>query len=42
MISRDGACSTAAVSDSVAHEVDKLELTLGCGPCLPSPSKPLK
>lgn len=34
MISRDGACSTAAVSDQVAHEIDKLELTLGSGPCL--------
>ena len=34
MISRDGACSTAAVSDPVAHKIDKLELALGCGPCL--------
>jgi hypothetical protein len=34
MISRDGACSTAAVSDPVAHKIDKLELALGSGPCL--------
>ncbi len=34
MVSRDGACSTAAVSDSIAHKIDKLELALGCGPCL--------
>jgi transcriptional regulator with GAF, ATPase, and Fis domain len=34
MISRDGACRTAAVSDSVAHQIDKFELALGCGPCL--------
>ena len=34
MISRDGARSTAAASDSVAHAIDKLELALGCGPCL--------
>jgi ANTAR domain len=34
MICRDGACSTAAVSDSVAHKIDKLELALGSGPCL--------
>ena len=34
MISRDGACSTAAVSDRVAHQIDKLELSLGSGPCL--------
>ncbi|MBV9723116.1 MAG: GAF and ANTAR domain-containing protein [Mycobacterium sp.] len=34
MIRRDGAYSTAAVSDSVAHEIDKLELALGIGPCL--------
>jgi hypothetical protein len=34
MICRDGACSTAAVSDTVANEIDKLELALGIGPCL--------
>jgi ANTAR domain len=34
MICRDGACSTAAVSDSVAHKIDKLEQALGTGPCL--------
>jgi transcriptional regulator with GAF, ATPase, and Fis domain len=34
MISRDGAYSTVAVSDPVARKVDKLELALGCGPCL--------
>jgi ANTAR domain len=34
MISRDGACSTVAVSDPVAHKIDDLELALGCGPCL--------
>jgi transcriptional regulator with GAF, ATPase, and Fis domain len=34
MICRDGACSTAAVSDSVAHKIDKLEQALGTGPFL--------
>jgi transcriptional regulator with GAF, ATPase, and Fis domain len=34
MIGRAGACRTAAVSDSVAHTIDKLELALGGGPCL--------
>lgn len=34
MINRDGACNTAAVSDSVARKIDKLELALGSGPCL--------
>ena len=34
MISRDGTCSTVAVSDPVAHQLDRLELALGCGPCL--------
>ena len=34
MISRAGTCSTAAVSDPVAHKIDKLELALGSGPCL--------
>ena len=34
MISRDGACHTAAVSDPVAHQIDQFELALGCGPCL--------
>jgi ANTAR domain len=33
-ICRDGACSTAAVSDSVAHKIGKLEQALGTGPCL--------
>lgn len=32
MICRDGACSTAAVSDGVALKIDKLEQTLGKGP----------
>jgi hypothetical protein len=34
IINRDGACSTAAVSDSVAGQIDKLELALKSGPCL--------
>ena len=34
LISRDGACSTAAVSDPVAHKIDKLEQALASGPCL--------
>jgi hypothetical protein len=34
MIGRDGVYSTAAVSDPVAHQIDKLELALGSGPCL--------
>ena len=34
MISYDGACHTVAVSDPVAHRIDKFELALGCGPCL--------
>jgi hypothetical protein len=34
MINRAGTCSTAAVSDPVAHQIDKLELALGSGPCL--------
>lgn len=34
MLCRDGTCSTAAVSDSIAHQIDKLELALGDGPCL--------
>jgi hypothetical protein len=34
MISQDGACHTAAVSDRVADQIDKFELALGCGPCL--------
>lgn len=34
MIRRDAACSTVAVSDAVAHKIDKLELALDCGPCL--------
>jgi transcriptional regulator with GAF, ATPase, and Fis domain len=34
MICRDGVHSTAAVSDSIARQIDKLELALGSGPCL--------
>lgn len=34
MISRDGTCRTAAVSDDVARHVDRLELALGIGPCV--------
>jgi hypothetical protein len=34
MIRRDGACSTAAVSDPVAHKIDKFELALSYGPSL--------
>jgi transcriptional regulator with GAF, ATPase, and Fis domain len=34
MIGRDGTCSTAAVSDGVAHKIDRLERALGGGPCL--------
>lgn len=34
MICRDGVYRTAAVSDSIARKVDKLELALGSGPCL--------
>lgn len=34
MICRDGACRTAAVSDAVARQIDRLELALGMGPCL--------
>jgi hypothetical protein len=34
MICRDGVYSTAAVSDSIARQIDKLELALGSGPCL--------
>ena len=34
MICRDGACSTAAVSDPVARKIDELEQALGSGPCL--------
>ena len=34
MIRRDGTCRTAAVSDAVARQVDRLELALGIGPCL--------
>jgi transcriptional regulator with GAF, ATPase, and Fis domain len=34
MINRNGTCSTVAVSDSVARDIDKLELALGTGPCL--------
>ena len=34
MICRDGVYSTAAVSDSIARQIDTLELALGSGPCL--------
>ena len=34
MIRRDGAFSTAAVSDAVARKIDKLELALQSGPCV--------
>jgi hypothetical protein len=34
MICRDGNCRTAAVSDSIARQIDRLELALGLGPCL--------
>jgi transcriptional regulator with GAF, ATPase, and Fis domain len=34
MIRHNGAFSTAAVSDAIARQIDKLELALGSGPCL--------
>jgi transcriptional regulator with GAF, ATPase, and Fis domain len=34
VISRDGVCQTAAVSDRVAQQIDEFQLALGCGPCL--------
>lgn len=34
MICTGGVYSTAAVSDGIAREIDKLELALGTGPCL--------
>jgi transcriptional regulator with GAF, ATPase, and Fis domain len=34
MVRHNGAFSTAAVSDAVAGQIDKLELALGSGPCL--------
>jgi hypothetical protein len=34
MICRDGVCRTAAVSDSIARQIDKMELALGSGPSL--------
>jgi transcriptional regulator with GAF, ATPase, and Fis domain len=34
MIRHNGAFSTAAVSDAIAREIDKLELALRSGPCL--------
>ena len=34
MIRHNGAFSTAAVSDAVARQIDKLEIALGSGPCL--------
>ena len=34
MIRHNGAFSTAAVSDAIARQIDKLEIALGSGPCL--------
>jgi hypothetical protein len=34
MLRRDGVFRTAAVSDAIAREIDKLELALRSGPCL--------
>ena len=34
MIRQNGAFTTAAISDAVAGQIDKLELALGSGPCL--------
>ena len=34
MLRRDGAFRTAAVSDAIARDIDKLELALRSGPCL--------
>jgi transcriptional regulator with GAF, ATPase, and Fis domain len=34
MIRHNGAFSTAAVSDAIARQIDKMELALGSGPCL--------
>jgi hypothetical protein len=34
MLCRDGVYSTAAVSDPIARQIDKLELALDSGPCL--------
>jgi transcriptional regulator with GAF, ATPase, and Fis domain len=34
MIRHNGAFSTAAVSDVIARQIDKLEIALGSGPCL--------
>jgi transcriptional regulator with GAF, ATPase, and Fis domain len=34
MIRHNGAFSTAAVSDAIAREIDKIEVALGSGPCL--------
>ncbi len=34
MIRHNGAFSTAAVSDAIARQIDKLELAFGSGPCL--------
>ncbi|MGO9072536.1 GAF and ANTAR domain-containing protein [Mycobacterium sp.] len=34
MLCHDGVFSTAAVSDAIAREIDKLELALRSGPCL--------
>jgi hypothetical protein len=39
MICRGGACSTAAASDGVALQIDKLEQTLGNGPCVDAIAK---
>ncbi|WIM87229.1 GAF and ANTAR domain-containing protein [Candidatus Mycobacterium wuenschmannii] len=34
VVSRDGVCRSAAVSDAVARQIDRLQLDLGLGPCL--------
>ena len=41
-ICRGGACSTAAVSDAVAHKIGKLEQALGTGPCLDAIGHPVQ
>jgi hypothetical protein len=40
MISRDGRRRTAAASDAVARQVDRLELALGVGPCIEAIDSP--
>ena len=43
MIRHNGAFSTAAVSDAIARQIDKLEIALGMGPVwTPSKSAPLR